>query len=620
VKIHTILDRFQKTDSFPPDPAMKARFLQERLRFLNQAVRLFALLTMVFFPAFCVLDSIFKPALFYPLLYLRLFVVAVTVPIFALTWTAFGRARAYGLGAFQTLLVSGSIAFMCLMDAGPRDPYYASMTLPILGFGILLPTTFAEGAPVLVVSWLAYCIPNGIGISAQDAPLFLNNNFFLVSTILISLVTSRFHLAVRKREWLTRFRLEQAHRKIHRHSRDLEARVQHRTQQLIQSERLAVIGQLAGGIAHDFNNHLTAILGASEMLLTDPELPKPARQDIQSIFGAGERASELVRQLLAFSRQKGASPKAINLNDAIRDVRKLLPRLIGEDIDLVIQTAGDLCPVRIDPIHADQILLNLAVNARDAMPRGGRLLIETENARLERAYLRARPLTVPPGPYVMLAVSDNGQGMDDEVKRRMFEPFFTTKKSKGTGLGLATVHGIVKQAHGDIIVYSEWGVGTTIKIFLPAQVAKTPGERRKSRQKRMPRGRETILLVEDELSVRELTARLLKLQGYRVIQARDGKEALARASGPGQGIDLLMTDVVLPTMNGPELAERLLKDHSHLKVLYFSGYTDAFVMKKGILKQGSHFLQKPFTFEDLSCRVRSAIDQTKPPGRGENSE
>jgi CheY-like chemotaxis protein len=378
---------------------------------------------------------------------------------------------------------------------------------------------------------------------------------------------------------------------------------------LIQSERLAVVGQLAGGIAHDFNNHLTAILGISEILLNDSQLPKVCAQDLSSIRNAGLRASELVRQLLTFSRQQLLNPKVLNLIDIVRDVHKLLLRLIGEDIELVIFNSPTLLPVRLDPVQAEQILLNLAINARDAMPNGGRLFIETKNIRLEKAYLGARPLSIPPGLYVMLAVSDNGFGMNETVKAKIFEPFFTTKeKGKGTGLGLSTVYGIVKQAHGDIMVYSEVDVGTTIKIFLPGIDERVEFKPSRRKTLKLPRGRETILLVEDEASIRDLTARLLRMQGYTVVLASEGHEALEKVGSLKENIHLLMTDVVMPNMNGRELAEKLTKFHVNMKVLYFSGYTDAFMQKRGIITPDCAFLQKPFTFEDLSVKVRNTID------------
>jgi two-component system, cell cycle sensor histidine kinase and response regulator CckA len=427
---------------------------------------------------------------------------------------------------------------------------------------------------------------------------------------LISLVASQFHLQYRKREWLSRHNLEKAHRKIRHHSRELEQKVEERTRTLVQSERLAVVGQLSGGIAHDFNNHLTAILGISELLLNRRNLPKSVMEDLAGIRSSGLRASQLVKQLLAFSRQQLVNPRLLDLNETVTDVRKLLVRLIGEDIELVIQSAPDLLPVRVDPVQAEQILMNLAVNARDAMPNGGRLFIETSNVRLEKAYCRARHLSIAPGRYVMVAVSDNGCGIPESVKNRIFEPFFTTKGNDGgTGLGLSTVYGIVKQAHGDILVYSEVGVGTTIKIFIPGLDEKLDGQAASPEAVEMPKGEETILLVEDEESIRGLTARLLRQQGYRVIQASEGHEALDKVNSIKGPIHLLMTDVVMPMMNGPDLARRLQSEYQKMKVLYFSGYTDAFIIRKGMIAPGSHFLQKPFTFEALTLKVRETIDR-----------
>jgi two-component system, cell cycle sensor histidine kinase and response regulator CckA len=386
--------------------------------------------------------------------------------------------------------------------------------------------------------------------------------------------------------------------------------VRERTRKLLQTERLAVVGQLAGGIAHDFNNHLTAIMGVSELAMQNPNLPKVMRQDLNTMFGAAKRATELVKQLLAFSRQQILNPKVLNLNDVVGDVRTLLHRLIGEDIELSIHMSSDLLPVRVDPIQAEQILLNLAINSRDAMPEGGKLIIETANVRLEKSYMRARQLSIPPGNYVMLAVSDNGIGMDEEVKSRIFEPYFTTKdEGKGTGLGLSTVYGIVKQSHGDILVYSETGMGTTVKIFLPGIPGRAASKTRRRNPIRLPKGKETILLVEDEDSIRNLTARLLKHQGYKVIAACEGSEALSKACQTKGSIHLLMTDVVMPNMNGKELAEKLSREYAGLKVLYFSGYTDSFILKRGIINPGNAFLQKPFTIEALSRKVRETIDK-----------
>jgi signal transduction histidine kinase/ActR/RegA family two-component response regulator len=604
---HTIISRKRLfTKDAPPAPW----FEDERKKILQRAVQIGALLAVVLVLLFSVLDYFFKPVHFETFLAIRLGTALLSILILALTRTLIGVRRPYVLGAMLCLIVSGSISIMCLLDQGPADPYYAGINLPILAFGILFPLTFTEGILVLATAWLMYFLPNLPMVQPANAPVFLSNNFFMVSTLLISLVASQFHFQRRRREWLSRHNLEKAHRKIRQHSWELAQKVEERTRTLIQSERLAVVGQLSGGIAHDFNNHLTAILGISELLLNRRNLPKPVLEDLAGIRSAGLRASQLVKQLLAFSRQQKLTPRILDLNDIVDDVRQLLVRLIGEDIELVIQTAPDLLSVRQDPVQTEQILLNLAVNARDAMPNGGRLFIETSNVRLEKAYCRARHLSLSPGRYVMVAVSDNGCGMPEDVKAHIFEPFFTTKGNDGgTGLGLSTVYGIVKQTHGDILVYSEIGVGTTIKVFLPGLDEKTDSVAAVPEIVDMPKGRETILLVEDEEAIRGLTARLLRQQGYRVIQASEGREALEKVGAVKGPIHLLMTDVVMPSMNGPDLARQLQGAFRKMKVLYFSGYTDAFIIRKGMIAPDSHFLQKPFTLEALSMKVRETIDR-----------
>ncbi|MBN1894378.1 response regulator [bacterium] len=597
-----------KRGLFPRDRKLALWFEAERKKIMQRGVQVGAMLAVVLVPVFSVLDYYLKGAHFHTFLQLRLSVIVLSLVIYMLARGRIGKRMPYALGALLTLLVGGSIALMCFLDQGPSDPYYAGINLPILAFGILFPMTFMEGLAVGVMTWLLYFIPQLINLASGQVAIFINNNFFMVSTIVISLIASQFHLHSRRREWHARFKLEKAHEKIRRHSRELEQKVRERTQKLIQSERLAVVGQLAGGIAHDFNNHLTGILGMSEMLIYTKDLPESLKPDIVNIRNAGLRATELVKQLLAFSRQQRLDPKVLNLNEIVQDAQKLLRRLIGEDIELIIQTDPDIRAVKVDPVQAEQIILNLAVNARDAMPGGGKLIIETKNVRLEKPYLGARQLSVPCGNYVMLVVSDNGSGMEEEIRQKIFEPFFTTKiYGKGTGLGLSTVYGIVKQTHGDILVYSERDVGTTFKIFLPAVEEKVEFQPRPE-IRILPKGSETILLVEDEETIRNLTARLLRQQGYRVVQAREGFEALEKANAVKGRIHLLMTDVVMPHMNGRELAEKIRKDKTGIKVLYFSGYTDAFIQKKGIITKDSVFLQKPFTFEALSFKVREAID------------
>jgi signal transduction histidine kinase/CheY-like chemotaxis protein len=592
------------------DAALSGQFESHRLKVLEQAVKIGALLATVLVPTFGLLDFILKRDVFWIFIYIRLSVMFIAIGVILLSETGIGKRNPYYLGAFLTLIVSGSIALMCRLDQGPIDPYYAGINLPLLGFGILLPLTWIESIPIFILAWLSYFIPNIVILRDADVPLFISNNFFMVTTLLVAVTASQFHLRYLKKQWLIHYHLERAHAKIRNHSEELEKTVQERTQKLLQTERLAVVGQLAGGIAHDFNNHLTAILGVSELLLRTSSLRKGVRQDIQSIQSAGKRASDLVKQLLTFSRKQMINAENLSLNDVIHAVRKLLQRLIGEDIDLLIHPTSDLKQVRLDPGQVEQIIMNLAVNARDAMPRGGKLLIETSNILLDEAYCDSKQLSLLPGEYVLLAVTDNGKGMTEEVRHKIFEPFFTTKeKGCGTGLGLASVYGIVKQAKGDILVYSEPGIGTTFKIFLPA-VQEYQERKRKApvAPKKLPRGSETILLVEDEDSVRDFTAKLLSRQGYRVVEAREGREAIEKVQSLNSPIDLLMTDVVMPHMDGHDLASRLSKMYDGIKVLYMSGYSNTFIASRGMIQQGKAFLQKPFTVESLSVKVRDIID------------
>jgi signal transduction histidine kinase/HAMP domain-containing protein len=381
--------------------------------------------------------------------------------------------------------------------------------------------------------------------------------------------------------------------------------------QLLQSQKMESIGKLAGGVAHDFNNLLTPILGYAQLgimgLKPGEERLRPNLVEIQK---AAERASNLTRQLLGFSRRQIIEPKVLNLNTLIQDMDKMLRRLIGEDIELVTQPAQDLWLVKIDPGQVEQVLMNLVVNARDAMPNGGKVTVETFNAVLDPEYCASRQ-DVTPGDYAVLAVSDNGTGMSDEVKAHLFEPFFTTKeKGKGTGLGLATCYGIVKQNQGHIAVYSEVGQGTTFRIYLPRvnEAASAPTIARQADT--MPRGTETVLLVEDEPAVRDLAVRVLREQGYTVLDAPNGAEALRIAhEHDGRRIDLLLTDVVMPLMSGSALAEQLRAAHPEIKVLFASGYTDEAIVRHGVLSPGVTLIQKPFTPATLALKVRQVLDE-----------
>jgi two-component system cell cycle sensor histidine kinase/response regulator CckA len=378
--------------------------------------------------------------------------------------------------------------------------------------------------------------------------------------------------------------------------------------QLRQSQKLEAVGQLAGGIAHDFNNILTVINGYADLLLRGIGQDETKRFKVEEIRKAGERAASLTRQLLAFSRKQVLQPKVLQLNTIVADVDKMLRRLIGEDINLLTLSEPTLGQIKADPGQIEQVLLNLAVNARDAMPQGGKLTIETDNVYLDNLYAR-KHVSIQPGRYVMLAVSDTGCGMNAETQARMFDPFFTTKEQgKGTGLGLSTVYGIVKQSGGNIWVYSEVGKGTTFKIYLPRVDEAVESEEARDLPAELSQGRETVLLAEDEDQVRRITRMVLEINGYRVLEARSGDEALSIYKQHQGEIDLLMTDVVMPQMSGRELAQSLERLHPGIKVLYMSGYTDDAIVRHGLLDQEIVFLQKPFTPEGLTRKVREVLD------------
>jgi two-component system cell cycle sensor histidine kinase/response regulator CckA len=381
--------------------------------------------------------------------------------------------------------------------------------------------------------------------------------------------------------------------------------------QLRQAQKMEAVGQLAGGVAHDFNNLLTAITGYSDLTLRKLKAEDPLRHNIEEIKKAGERAAALTRQLLAFSRKQVLQPKVLDLNAVVSEMEKMLHRLIGEDIDLKASLRPDLGRIKADPGQVEQVLMNLVVNARDAMPRGGRLTIETENVYLDEEYARQH-VAIKTGPYVMLAVSDTGTGIDEETRARIFEPFFTTKEAgKGTGLGLSTVYGIVKQSGGTIWVYSEVGRGTTFKVYLP-RVDDGPQEyARGSESEEGLHGTETILLAEDEELVRKLAREVLEMFGYKVLEASNGGAALLICERHEGEIHLLLTDVVMPEMSGRELADRLAKLRPEMHVLYMSGYTDNAVVHQGVLDAGTDFIQKPFAPEALASKIRKVLDRAE---------
>ncbi len=378
--------------------------------------------------------------------------------------------------------------------------------------------------------------------------------------------------------------------------------------QLNQAMKMESVGRMAGGVAHDFNNMLGVILGHTEMALDEIDPSAPLYANLQAVQQAAERSAALTRQLLAFARKQTIAPKVIDLNKTVEGMLKMLRRLIGEDIDLIWLPGRNLCPVKIDPAQIDQILVNLCVNARDAFDGKGKIIIETDTKILDDVYC-ADHLGFLPGEYVLLEVSDNGCGMDKKTLDQIFEPFFTTKEQgKGTGLGLASVFGMVKQNNGFINVYSEPGQGTTFKIYLPAYAVKSDGMVEKTPNLPAEQGNETILLVEDETAILEMTTMMLARLGYTVVAAATPGEAIRLAHEYQGRIDLLMTDVVMPEMNGRELAGNLLSHYPDLKRLFMSGYTANVIAHHGVLDQGVHFIQKPFSKTDLGKKLREALE------------
>jgi PAS domain S-box-containing protein len=379
-------------------------------------------------------------------------------------------------------------------------------------------------------------------------------------------------------------------------------------EQLLQAQKMEAVGRLAGGVAHDFNNLLTIINGYSEMLQADPGLGRAARDLIAEIGRAGERAASLTRQLLAFSRKQILAPQVLNLNDLLAEMEKMLRRLIGEDIELITAPASGLGRVKVDPVQFQQVLLNLIVNARDAMPQGGKLILETSNVD-RNGKGDAGPAKGAPGRYVMVAVRDSGIGMDEPTLSHLFEPFFTTKaQGKGTGLGLAMVYGTVRQSGGHVEVESAPGQGTTFRVFLPRVTEEIDKPAEAGDSARLPGGSETVLLAEDEDGVRTLAATILRASGYRVLEARDGTEAVLvnqKHSGP---LDLLLTDVLMPGLNGRQVADLLSPARPGLKVLFMSGHAEDAVFRHGVLGSGRSLLQKPFTRTALARKVREVLD------------
>ena len=380
-------------------------------------------------------------------------------------------------------------------------------------------------------------------------------------------------------------------------------------QQFQQAQKMEAVGRLSGGVAHDFNNLLGVIIGYGEILEEAIKNGDPLRDSVDEILRAGRQAAGLTRQLLAFSRQQVLEPKVIDLNVVITEVEKMLRRLIGEDIELTAVLQPGLGRVKADQGQIEQVILNMAVNARDAMPHGGKLTLQTANVEIDEVFAHSSPYPIQSGPYVCLIVTDTGVGMDAATQAQVFEPFFTTKeKGKGTGLGLSMVYGVVKQSGGHVNVYSEPNVGTAFKVYLPSVPETITPERPRANLNTSLRGTETVLLVEDDDGLRTLTRSLLERSGYTVLVAKEGNQALQTSQQHKATVHLLLTDVVMPGISGPVLAQQITRQRPEIKVMYMSGYTGKTVAGHAVLEPGSFFLMKPFTRDSLTSKVREALD------------
>ena len=500
------------------------------------------------------------------------------------------------LRAASVELLGSSERYRTLMDSAPDALLVADADGKILLANARAEEAFGYDREALVGRALADLIPDGLHGRRRDGTEYPVD----VRLSTVKLATGRGVCAA--------VRDVSEQRKAERALRESEAALAETQRQLAQSQKIEAVGRLAGGIAHDFNNLLGVILGFGELARKDLPPDHRAHQRVEQIQKAAERAATLTRQLLAFSRKQLLQPKNVDLNTIARDMERMLRRLIGEDIRLETSLAPDLWPVRADPAQIEQVILNLAVNARDAMPGGGTLIIRTSQAELDAAFVEAHPGSSA-GPHAVLAVCDTGHGMDAATLSHVFEPFFTTKPAgQGTGLGLAMTYGIVKQSGGYISAQSEPGKGTTFTVYLPRAQAQKADPARPPQPVVPLRGTETVLLVEDEASLRGVMRETLQHAGYRVLESGTAEDALALAAGQPGEIHLLLTDVVMPGASGEKLEARLRSTRPRLRVIYMSGYTDEAISRHGVLEPGRNFLQKPFAADVLLRAVRRALD------------
>jgi len=546
-------------------------------------------------------------------------IVVDTIAMGLIICLSLNRRGAFRLRASVLALVTYALGAWLMTSVGSVSQIYllafSLLATLLLGLRVGLWTVALNFVTMLGVGYFGFASPEMVephGLRGFASWVVVTLNFLLVNVLLTLALGSVIRsleaalaraLAAQRTLESDRQNLLEANHALSvkdENERKLEA-------QLRQAQKMDAVGRLAGGVAHDFNNMLSVILGNADLTLQGMASDDPHRLDVEQIMEAGKRSSDLTSQLLAFARQQTIAPLVVDLNDTITNMLKMLRRLIGEDVELIWRPTAGAGRVKVDPSQIDQILANLAVNARDAISSVGTLILETRNVVLDRAFVSAHP-GAEAGPFVLLAVSDNGPGMDKETLSRVFEPFFTTKAvGQGTGLGLATVYGIVKQNKGFITVYSELGQGTTFKIYLPQSTERPKRPSRSDMTQTPPRGTETILLVEDEEALLRLGQKLLERLGYTVFAAGTAQAALALSAKAGV-IDVLVTDVIMPQMSGREVCKALQVDRPELKCLFLSGYTADVIAHRGVLDDGVHFLQKPFTVDQLARKLRIVID------------
>ena len=536
------------------------------------------------------------------------FLVGILAGIFILTRAGYVRAACIVFTLYQWI----TVAWLTYHYGGVRVSAYGFFIFVILAAGLLLGGKWAASYAAISIAYgtlLLYLENQGVLLSPTEGAVDafgITTPSFITTAVLVYL----YHRDITRALAQARRNAAQLARTNEQLTREIAAR-ERMEEQLLQVQKMEALGRLAGGIAHDFNNLLVPIMGYVDLHLLDLPPESDLYADLMQVRQAAERAANLTRQILAFSRQQMLELRVIDLNEVIEEFTKMLRRLIGENIELRKALSSSLHLITADRGQIEQVLLNLAVNARDAMPGGGRLTIETANVTLDEAYVEKYANDLTPGRYVMLAVSDTGKGMDAETQRHIFDPFYTTKKnSKGTGLGLSTVFGIVKQHQGNIWVYSEPDKGTTFKIYLPRSKEATQTSASITRETPSSMGgTETILVVEDEDIVRRLVCETLAAHGYDVIESQTPGKCLQLASGKDK-IHLLLTDVVMPEMNGRKLYQELVVIHPDCKALYMSGYTDNVIHHHNILDEGVYFLQKPFTIHNLLRKVREVLERT----------